>query len=108
MMILHDGHGKFLEIEMTGKNGVAWEADFFELSSNSGDILGDDPFFDQLKDPYKTTWRAAGMIHFVDDVEYCLQQAEDCKNGVGDFYDCGADPDTDINASIYDFNEVVI
>lgn len=64
MMILHDGHGKFLEIEMIGKNGVAWEADFLDLSSNPGDIIGDDPFFDQLKDPYKTTWRAAGIIHF--------------------------------------------
>lgn len=109
MMVLHDGNGNFMEIEMIGDNGVAWEHDFFELKPNEYDIPDNDPFFEQLKEPYKTDWWRVGTIHYVDDVYYCLDQALDCKNRVGDFSTNEENNETfDVNARIYEFNHVVI
>lgn len=101
MMILHDGHGKFLEIEMIGKNGVAWENDFFE----AGKLEKAKIDLDCIRADFRERW-GTETIYFVDDVEYCLEQALDCQNCVGDFADC--EPDTEVNATLYESNEVVI
>lgn len=62
---------KAVEIRMYGANGVEWSDDFFEVGNLE---------YDEEKG-----------AHVVSDVDYCVEQANDWKNGVGDFYN----PDVD-------------
>lgn len=62
---------KTVEIRMYGANGVEWSDDFFEVGNLE---------YDEGKD-----------AHVVSDVAYCIEQAYDWKNGVGDFYNPDAE-----------------
>lgn len=78
MTKLTDGK-KTVEITMKmwkyGQYTPDWSNDFFEVGGLE---------YDEELDAYK-----------VNDVDYCIEQAEDWKNGVGDFSDSedGIDPD---------------
>jgi len=47
-----------------------WSRDFFEAGG--------------LEEGYL---EGVGSVYFVDDVDYCVEQAEDWENGSGDFYE---------------------
>ena len=102
MIILHDGHGRFLEIEMKGENGIFFETDFFDVGLLPAAKIDRE----SLRDHIRERWQNE-PIYFVDDVMYCMDQADDCKNGRGDFSTAGAE-DIEIYAKMYDFNEVVL
>ncbi len=76
MIRLTDGN-KTVEITMKlwkdGQYTSDWSIDFFEVGSLD---------WDEETDTYK-----------VDDVDYCIDQAMDWKNGTGDFYDDEDDTD---------------
>ena len=69
-MKMTDGK-KTIEIEMVSWNGSGynpdWSQDFFDAGSLQ---------YDEETNIYK-----------VDDVDYCVEQANDCVNHIGDFYD---------------------
>ena len=77
MARLTDGK-KTVEIRMYGTNAVEWSDDFFEVGNLE---------YDEGKD-----------AHVVSDVDYCIEQAIDWKNGVGDFYN----PDAEVDAEAED------
>lgn len=101
MIVLHDGAGQFLEIEMADKNGISFEGDFFE----AGKLEKVKIDLDCIREDLRKKWESLN-IFYVHDVDYCLDQAEDCKNGVGDFDGMGED--IEITAKIYQFNNAVI
>ena len=71
---------KTVEIRMYGANGAEWSDDFFEVGNLE---------YDEGKD-----------AHVVSDVAYCIEQAYDWKNGVGDFYNPDA-PDAEVDREVY-------
>ena len=73
-MKISDGK-KTVEIMMQHWNGSGYDPDFSEEFFDSGELE-----YDEEEDAYK-----------VDDVDYCIDQATDCKNCTGDFSD--NDPD---------------
>ena len=79
---------KMVEIRIQKWNGNGydpdWSQDFFEAAGLE---------FDEEKNAYR-----------VDDVDYCIEQANDMKNHVGDFYD-GEDPDEDMEIFIEEIEE---
>ncbi len=68
---------RMVEISITGRNGIDWENDFYEVPSG----------------PLEET--ADVVIHFVDDVDYLIEQAEDLFYCRGDY--AGCDPKADRN-----------
>lgn len=62
---------KTVEIRMYGANGVEWADDFFEIGNLE---------YDEKKNAY-----------MVPDVGYCIEQANDWKNGIGDFAESNPD-----------------
>ncbi len=62
---------KTVEINMIGKNKIDFSNEFFEIGGLP---------YDSEKDAY-----------IVPDVDYCIEQANDAKNGKGDYAECGAD-----------------
>lgn len=75
-MRLYDGK-KLVEIRMSNWTGTEytpdWSIDFFE----AGGLAYNDDLDASI----------------VNDVEYCIEQANDWKNAIGDFYEPDADPD---------------
>ena len=69
-MVLTDGT-RTVHIYMCGINDVEWTEDFY----NAGDLE-----YDEETDVYT-----------VEDVAYCIEQAIDYFNGVGDHVDSGAE-----------------
>lgn len=72
-MKITDGK-KTVEIKMQHWNGSGYDPDFSEEFFEAGGLE-----YDEEADAYK-----------VEDVDYCIDQATDCKNCTGDF--CNNDP----------------
>ena len=49
-------------------------------------------------------WQTEDRIFFVPDVYYCLEQAENCRDGEGDYEEKG---NFDIQYDIYNLNEIL-
>lgn len=75
-MRLYDGT-KLVEIKMSNWTGTEytpdWSQDFFEAGSLATDDEHD--------------------AYIVDDVDYCIDMANDWRNAEGDFYEPDADPE---------------
>lgn len=78
-MRLTDGK-KTVEITMTKWNGSGWDPDWSADFFDAGTLK-----YDQDKDAY-----------VVDDVDYCVEQAEDCIACRGDYADNIPDPDAEV------------
>ena len=66
--------------------GPDWSADFFEV----GNL--ETCFADDSMEP----------AYIVDDVDYCIEQANDMVAGIGDFAECGPQPNTFVDVTELD------
>lgn len=91
MVIFIDDTNRITEINLKDTNtGVHWEADFYDtgLLTNANIDINDDENEEHYK--YSDILKRNGYneddpVYMVEDIDYCIDQANDMINGTGDY-----------------------